>query len=68
MRSALRDWLATESKPLSRLELWLGIITMYLVLSAYVIGQFAHYTGADSAPVIPATNRADLHPADSLTE
>ena len=44
---------------MSRLELWLGVITMYLVLSAFLMGQFASHRGAaEKAPVIPATGRA----------
>ena len=59
MKKALLDKLTRESEPLSRLELWLGVITMYLVLSAFLMGQFASHTGAaEKAPVIPLTNRA----------
>ncbi|HEY5617759.1 MAG TPA: hypothetical protein VIK60_07425 [Vicinamibacterales bacterium] len=59
MRKALAKALTYESEPLSRVELWLGIITVYLVLSAFFMGRFsAHIGAADEHTVAPVTNRA----------
>jgi hypothetical protein len=59
MRKALVDALSRESEPLSRVEMWLGIITLYLVISAFVIGHVSGHIGtADRSTVVPATNRA----------
>lgn len=59
MRKTLVDTLTCESEPVSRIELWLGIITLYLVISAFVMGHFSAQTGtADRSTVVPATNRA----------
>ncbi|MGH9257936.1 MAG: hypothetical protein ACRD3C_25530 [Vicinamibacterales bacterium] len=59
MRKALRDALAHKSEPLTRLELWLGVITLYLVVSAFLLGRFASHIGAaETAPVVPVSNRA----------
>lgn len=59
MRHTLRDWLAAESEPLTRLELWLGVITMYLVLSAFTMGYLARQFGtAEKTAIVPITNRA----------
>ena len=59
MRKAFVHALTRESEPLSRLEMWLGIITLYLVISAFLMGHFAAHMGAaDRSTVVPATNRA----------
>jgi hypothetical protein len=59
MRKALVHALTHESEPLSRVEMWLGIITLYLVICAFVMGHFTRQMGtADRSTVIPATNRA----------
>jgi hypothetical protein len=48
-----------RSEPLSRVEMWLGVITVYLVLSAFLMGQFSEYTGAaQEQTVVPVSNRA----------
>ena len=48
-----------RSEPLSRVELWLGVITVYLVLSALLMGQFSARTGASlKDTVVPISNRA----------
>jgi hypothetical protein len=48
-----------QSEPLSRLEMWLGVITVYLVLSAFLMGHFAALTGtAQKQTVVPVSNRA----------
>lgn len=45
VRKALVDALATPCQPLSRVEQWLGLITLYLVLSAMLAGEFAAHQG-----------------------
>ena len=48
-----------QSEPMSRTEMWLGIITLYLVLGAYFMGHFSSQMGtAERTPVVPLTNRA----------
>lgn len=48
-----------QSEPLSRLEMWLGVITVYLVLSAFLMGHFTARTGtAQKQTVVPVSNRA----------
>lgn len=46
MRKALFQSLASPSEPLSRTEQWLGLVTLYLVLSAILMGQFTANSGA----------------------
>ena len=46
MRKALFDALACPGEPLSRTEQWLGLITLYLVLSAILVGQLSTNSGA----------------------
>jgi hypothetical protein len=59
MRKTLVETLTGESEPLSRIEMWLGIITLYLVICAFVMGHLSGHTGtADRSTVVPATNRA----------
>ena len=50
MRKALLHALASPSEPLSATEQWLGLITLYLVLSAFLVGHFSANTGADHYP------------------
>jgi hypothetical protein len=62
-RSQLRSlvWKARnyQSEPLSRVEMWLGVITVYLVLSAFLMGHFSAQTGAAmKQTVVPVSNRA----------
>ena len=48
-----------QSEPLSRVEMWLGVITVYLVLSAFLMGHFSAQAGAAmKQPVVPVSNRA----------
>ena len=48
-----------QSEPLSRVEMWLGVITVYLVLSAFLMGHLSnHYGAAEKQPVVPVSNRA----------
>jgi hypothetical protein len=48
-----------QSEPLSRVEMWLGVITVYLVLSAFLMGHFSTQTGAAlKQTVVPVSNRA----------
>ena len=42
MRKMLVEQLSRPSEPMRRLELWLGVITVYLVLSAFLMGHFVH--------------------------
>ena len=46
MRKALFDAFGSPGEPLSRTEQWLGLITLYLVLSAILVGQFTTNRGA----------------------
>jgi hypothetical protein len=62
-RSRLRSlaWQASNyrSEPLSRVEMWLGVITVYLVLSAFLMDHLSDHTGAaEKQPVVPVTDRA----------
>ena len=44
---------------MSRVELWLGVITVYLVLSAFLMGHLSNHAGAaEKQPVVPVSNRA----------
>jgi hypothetical protein len=48
-----------QSEPLSRVEMWLGVISVYLVLSAFLMGHFSAHTGAElKETVVPVSNRA----------
>ena len=48
-----------QSEPLTRVEMWLGVITLYLVLSACLMGHFSGEAGAaETQPVVPVSNRA----------
>jgi hypothetical protein len=48
-----------QSEPLSRVEMWLGVITVYLVLSAFLMGHLSNHAGAaEKQPVAPVSNRA----------
>ena len=39
--------------------MWLGVITVYLVLSAFLMGHLSDHTGAaDTQPVVPVSDRA----------
>jgi hypothetical protein len=39
--------------------MWLGVITVYLVLSAFLMGHFSDYAGAaEKQPVVPVSDRA----------
>lgn len=59
MRKMLVDALRSHhSEPMSRAELWLGIITVYLVLGAYFMGHLTTQTGTAEKTVVPVTNRA----------
>jgi hypothetical protein len=59
MRQALRDWLSTGSEPLTRVELWLGLVTLYLVLGAYAMGYLTSQFGtAEKTAIAPISNRA----------
>ena len=43
---------------MNRVELWLGVITVYLVLSALLMGHIADHAGAaDKQPVVPLSDR-----------
>jgi hypothetical protein len=43
---------------MSRVEMWLGVITLYLVLSAILMGHIAEHAGAaDKQPVVPLSDR-----------
>jgi hypothetical protein len=43
---------------MSRVELWLGVITVYLVLSAFLMGHITDHAGAaDKQPVVPLSDR-----------
>jgi hypothetical protein len=62
-RSRLRSlrWQAInyDSEPLSRVEMWLGVITVYLVLSAFLMGHLSDQRGAaEKQPVVPVSDRA----------
>jgi hypothetical protein len=47
------------SEPMSRVELWLGVITVYLVISAFVMGHVAAEMGAaQKNEVVAVSNRA----------
>ena len=47
-----------QSEPMSRVEMWLGVITVYLVLSAILMGHIADHAGAaDKQPVVPISDR-----------
>ena len=47
-----------QSEPLSRVEMWLGVISVYLVLSAFLMGHFSAHTGAElKETVVPVSNR-----------
>ena len=48
-----------RSEPLSRVEMWIGLITLYLVLGAFLMGQFSADTGAalKETVVVPVSNR-----------
>jgi hypothetical protein len=46
MRKMLVEQLSRPSEPIARLELWLGVLTVYLVLSAFLMGHFSTETGA----------------------
>jgi hypothetical protein len=61
-RSRFRSlaWRASnhQSEPMSRIEMWLGVITVYLVLSAFLMGHIADHAGAaDKQPVVPVSDR-----------
>jgi hypothetical protein len=59
LRSLRRQARNYESEPLSRVEMWLGVITVYLVLSAFLMGHLADHTGAaEKQPLVPVTDRA----------
>ena len=60
MRKMLVDAMRRHhSEPMSRLEMCLGIITVYLVLGAYFVGHLSSQMGtAEKTPVVPVTNRA----------
>lgn len=60
MRKMLVDAIRRyHSEPMSRLEMCLGIITIYLVLGAYFVGHFSSQMGtAQKTPIVPLTNRA----------
>jgi hypothetical protein len=59
MRKMLVDVLRRHhSEPMSRTEMWLGIITVYLVLGAYFMGHVTSQTGTAEKTVAPVTNRA----------
>jgi hypothetical protein len=47
-----------ESEPMSRTEMWLGIITLYLVLGAYFMGHLSSHTGTAEKTPVAVTNRA----------
>jgi hypothetical protein len=62
LRSRFRSlaWQAStyQSEPMSRVEMWLGVITLYLVLSAILMGHIAEHAGAaDKQPVVPLSDR-----------
>ena len=57
-RSLARQASNYQSEPMSRVELWLGVITVYLVLSAFLMGHIADHAGAaDKQPVVPLSDR-----------
>jgi hypothetical protein len=60
MRKMLVDVLRRHhSEPVSRVEMWLGIITVYLVLGAYFMGHVSSQMGtAEKTPIVPISNRA----------
>jgi hypothetical protein len=59
LRSLASNAASYQSEPLSRLEMWLGVITVYLVLSAFLMGQFSDHTGAaQKQSAVPVSNRA----------
>ena len=59
MRNMLFDALRRyESEPMSRTEMWLGIITLYLVLGAYFMGHLSSHTGTAEKTPVAVTNRA----------
>lgn len=44
---------------MSRTELWLGVITVYLVITAFVMGHFSAEMGAaQKNEVVPVSDRA----------
>jgi hypothetical protein len=54
------DWKANnyQSEPLSRVEMWLGVITIYLVLSAFLMDHLSDRSGAaEKQPVVPISDR-----------
>ncbi len=61
-RSRFRSlaWQASnyQSEPMSRVEMWFGVIAVYLVLSAFLMGHIADRAGAaDKHPVVPVSDR-----------
>jgi len=59
MRKMLFEHLNRESEPMSRIELWLGVITVWLVISAFLVGHFSAEMGAaQKNSVVPVSDRA----------
>jgi hypothetical protein len=55
----LFEHLSCESEPMSRIELWLGVITVWLVISAFLVGHFSAEMGAaQKNSVVPVSDRA----------
>jgi hypothetical protein len=59
MRKMLLEQLSRPSEPITRLELWLGVITVYLVLSAFLMGHLSTEMGAaEKSSVTAVSDRA----------